>query len=258
MQSGILKRRRRRRVRTRPFPGEWLKILTRSFPRYLLLPPADQEELRGHIQVLLSEKRFEGAAGLEITDEIRVTIAAQACFLLLHRETDFYPGLYSIIVYPHEYVARHRERNATGSVVEGLQVRIGETAARGALVVSWDGARRGASDVHDCRNVVFHEFAHQLDAEEGAFNGAPILPRRSMYITWARTLGEEFAELRERVLQHQETDIDPYGATNPAEFFAVATECFFQQPRQMQQHHPELYGKLRAFYKQDPISTAEN
>jgi MtfA peptidase len=249
---GALKRRQRRRVRTKPFPKPWLEILERGFPRYASMSEADQAELRGHILVFLSEKRFEGAAGLEITDEIRVTVAAQACFLLLHRDTDYYPGLHSIIVYPHGYAARPRVRDAAGLVPERVQVRLGETAARGALVIAWDAAARGAEAVDDCRNVVFHEFAHQLDAEAGAFNGAPVLPRRSMYISWARVLGEEYEALRERVAQQQPTYLHPYGATSPAEFFAVATECFFQQPLSMKQHHPGLYAELSKFYQQDP------
>jgi hypothetical protein len=236
----------------RSFPEPWLEILSRTFPRIHRLSSEDRSELLQHIQVFLDEKHFEGAQGLEITDEIRLTIAAQACLLLLHRETDYYPGLYSIIVYPHEYIASRDARDPRGFVNDVSQVRLGETAARGALVLSWDAARQGASDVGDCRNVVFHEFAHQLDAEGGAFDGAPVLPRRSMYLAWARVLGEEFETLRNNVLRHQPTDIDPYGATNPAEFFAVATECFFQQPQQMQAQHPELFHELKLFYRQDP------
>jgi len=254
MVMRLLKRRRRERIRARPFPKEWTDILEQSFPRYTRLGADDQRELRETMQVFLAEKRFEGAAGLKITDEIRVTIAAEACLLLLHRETDIYPGLYSIIVYPHEYVARRRNRDAAGVLEEGVQVRLGETAARGAVVLSWDSARKGASDVHDCHNVVFHEFAHQLDAESGNFNGAPVLPRRSMYIAWARILSEEYDALRIHALHHEQTDIDPYGATNPAEFFAVVTECFFQRPHQMRSRHPELYEELKTFYGQDPAA----
>jgi Mlc titration factor MtfA (ptsG expression regulator) len=254
--SGWLKQRRREQIKSQDFPEAWESILRRSFPRYLRMSPQDQVELRGDMLVFLSEKHFEGAGGIEITDEIRVTIAAQACFLLLHRETDFYPGLHSIIVYPHEYAARPRARDESGLVKEGFQVRLGETAAKGAVVLAWDAAARGASDMADCQNVVFHEFAHQLDAEEGSFNGAPLLPRRSMYLSWARILGEEYQALRERVATHQPTDINPYGATNPAEFFAVATECFFQQPANMKKRHPALYEELKLFYQQDPEETS--
>jgi Mlc titration factor MtfA (ptsG expression regulator) len=244
-------------MRKREFSPEWLGILARTFPRFVQLSAADQEELKGHIQVFLAEKRFEGAADLKVTDEIRVTIAAQACLLLLHRETDYYPGLLSIIVYPSEYIARHAVRNEIGLVSEGHQVRLGETGARGALVLSWDGALRGARDVNDCRNVVFHEFAHQLDAEAGGFDGAPLLPLRSMYSAWARILGEEYEALRGRLLDEQPTDLDPYAATSPAEFFAVATECFFQRPRHLYEHHPALFDELSLYYKQDPRSWAD-
>jgi len=185
-----LKERRRRRHRSRPFAEKWERILARNAPRYRRLSPADREELKEHIQVFLAEKHFEGAVGLVITDEIRVTIAAQACMLLLHRGTDYYSGLSSIIVYPHEYVTRHAERSPGGFVQEGKQARLGESSTRGAVVLSWDHVRAGASDVDDCRNVVFHEFAHQLDAEDGRVDGAPLLPQRSSYIAWARILGK--------------------------------------------------------------------
>ncbi len=244
----------RRRLRNQPFPQGWEEILARNIPRYKHLSASDREELNGHIQIFLAEKRFEGAAGLTMTDEIRVTIAAQACMLLLHRRTDYYPGLSSIIVYPHEYVTRHTERASGGLVREGPQVRLGESSPRGAVVLSWDHVRAGASDVHDCRNVVFHEFAHQLDAEDGRVDGAPLLPLQSMYIAWARILGAEYESLREKAARGNRTLLDRYGATNPAEFFAVATECFFQRPTRMKAEYPELYEELRGYYRQDPAA----
>ena len=256
MPFGVLKRLRRKRAAQRPFPETWEQILRTGFPRFGKLSAEDQAELRDLIKIFLAEKEFEGAAGLEITDDIRVTIAAQACMLLLHRETDIYPGLYSIVVYPRDYIVNASQRAPDGVVSETMQIRRGETAARGAVVLTWDAARRGASDVHDCRNVVFHEFAHQLDAQDGAFDGTPILRDRSMYIAWARVLGDEFSALRDRVQTHQPTDLDPYGATNPAEFFAVVTECFFQSPKQFRERHPELYDELRGFYQQDPTDSA--
>ncbi len=225
------------------------------FPRYLRLSPADRDELERCIQIFLAEKRFESAAGQPITDEVRVTIAAQACFLLLHRNTAVYPGLFSIIVYPGEYVAHDRRRDERGFIAEGLQVRRGETAGRGALVLSWSDVVRGASDAHGGRNIVFHEFAHELDRESGSFDGAPILPQPATNRAWARTLSAEFRALRERLARGEPTDLDPYGATNPAEFFAVVTESFFQRPDELQQAHPKLYEELRRFYRQDPAST---
>jgi len=248
-------RRRRMRVREQTFPSHWHEILDRNFPRVRRMTAEDRAELEGLILIFLDEKQFEGAAGLDVTDEIRVTVAAQACLLLLHRETDVYPGLHSIVVYPSEYVAPVQARGDSSIVEDRPQVRLGETAARGAVAIAWDAAVRGGIDVRGCRNVVFHEFAHELDAEEGAFNGAPLLPHRSMYSAWARVLGDEYRELQARVARHLPTDIDPYGATNPAEFFAVATECFFQQPRGLRARHPKLYEQLAAFYRQDPATT---
>ena len=248
------KRRKRERLRARSFPPAWLEILQRNMAYYRQLSPEDQAELRGHIQVFLAEKRFEGCGGQAITDEVRVTIAAQACVLLLHRETDYYPRMRSILVYPHRYVATHQQRLPDGTVLEGVQTRLGESWHRGPVVLSWDDVLNGAADIHDGHNVVFHEFAHQLDSEYGANEGAPALPRRSMFIAWARVLGHEYEHLLEDLKQHRKTFIDAYGATNPAEFFAVVTETFFEQPVQLRRRHPELYEQLVAFYQQDSAS----
>ncbi|MBU1700417.1 MAG: zinc-dependent peptidase [Candidatus Eisenbacteria bacterium] len=248
------KRRRRSHLREQPFPPEWLQILERNYPLYAKLPPEDQRELKGDIQVFLAEKHFEGCGGLEITDEIRVTIAAQACFLLLHRENDDYPRLESILVYPSAYVARSNERLPGGIVHEGPSVRLGEAWSSGAVVLSWDDVRRGAADIHDGHNVVLHEFAHQLDQEDGRAQGLPVLERPSLYVAWARVLGNAFTELRDEIAKGHQTVLDAYGATNPAEFFAVATECFFEKPQALQKRHPELYDQLQTFYHQDPAT----
>ncbi|MBN1942372.1 MAG: zinc-dependent peptidase [Phycisphaerae bacterium] len=248
-------RRRREKIRRRPFPAEWLAILTRNVPAYARLTPREQEELRGHILVFLAGKIFEGCGGLEMTDEIRVTIAAQACLLLLHREAKYYPSLRTIFVYPHHYFVP-TERRVGCLVVAGQDDRLGESWRRGPVVLSWDDVRRGASDAHDGHNVVYHEFAHQLDEESGGADGAPALPRRSMYIAWARVLGGEYQKLLDDLRHHRKTDIDAYGATNPAEFFAVVTEAFFETPRKLQRKHPALYEQFRDFYQQNPAERA--
>ncbi|UCD75271.1 MAG: zinc-dependent peptidase [Phycisphaerales bacterium] len=248
------KRRRRERIRQRPFPPQWLTIIERNVPYYSRLPREAQAELRGHILVFLDEKRFEGCGGLELTDEIRLTIAAQACILLLNRETKYYPGLKSIYVYPHAYVAEAKVRLPDGTVIEGGQVRLGESWSRGSLVLAWDHARRGAADIRDGRNVVLHEFAHQLDTADGYADGAPTLPERSMYVAWARVLGEEYRQLIDDLENHRRTLISDYGATSPAEFFAVVTECFFERSVKLKRRHPELYEQMAAFYRQDPAA----
>lgn len=247
-----LRERRRSRIRQRPFPEEWEAILERDVPLYRRLSETDRDELKGHIRVFLAEKRFEGAGGLTITDGIRVTIAAHACVLLLHRATDYYPGLYTIIVYPGAYVAARTVREPMGIVTERTDTRLGESSPRGAVVLSWDAVEVAASDVGDCRNVALHEFAHQLDGEDGSVEGAPALTDRSRYVAWARILGREYERLRRDTALGRKTVLDRYGATSPAEFFAVTTECFFTRPELLKARHPELYAELRQYYQQDP------
>lgn len=249
---GFFKRRRRDRLRAAPFPAAWLEIIEKNFPFYRGLPEADRRELQGHIRVFLAEKTFEGCGGLEITEEIRVTVAAQACLLLLHRETDYYPRLYSILVYPGAYMVRAVESLGGGFVLEGDQGRLGEAWRDGVVVLAWDAVQAGAADMGDGENLVLHEFAHQLDHEDGSGDGAPILPRRSRYVAWARVLGAEYERLRQDSRRGRKSVLDEYGATKPAEFFAVATECFFEKPAQMRKKHPELYEELKEFYQQDP------
>ncbi len=243
---------RRGRIRRRGFPAAWTDILRRTFPRHARLSPEDRAELDGLVLVFLAEKRFDGAAGLEVTDEIRVTIAAQACLLLLHRGSDIYPGLASVIVYPGEYLVRQRVCDEVGLVREGTQVRLGETGARGAVVVSWDATLRGASGANGGRNIVFHEFAHLLDAQSGGFDGAPPLASPARYSQWARVMADEYAELRARSESHEPGALDSYGATSPAEFFAVATERFFQEPHGLSRDVPALFDELAHYYRQDP------
>lgn len=249
-----LRDRRRRRLREKAFPKKWTTVLEHNVPYYATLPAERRRELEGHIQVFLAEKHFEGCGGLEMTDEIRVTIAAQACILLLGRETDYYPALTSVLVYPDTYVAHVKRRQLDGTVAEEEQGRLGESSSRGAVVLSWDAVLRGAADIHDGRNVVLHEFAHQLDQESGAAEGAPRLPKRSMYVAWARVLGREYTALIEKIDEHRPDVLDAYGAASPAEFFAVATESFFERPVELRAAHPELYEQLKLFYRQDPAA----
>ena len=246
--------RRRKQATSVPFPKEWDAILARHFPMDARLPEADRAELRRRIQIFIAEKHFEGLGGLEMSDEIRVTIAAQACLLLLHRGETDYPGLLSILVYPTAYEADSVTRGGGGIVTEERQVRLGESWHSGAVVLSWDDVLVGAADWHDGHNVVLHEFAHQLDMETNVADGAPLLPRRSMYVAWARVLGTEYEHLQRDVARRHRSVMDAYGATNPAEFFAVATETFFEKPLRLREKHPELYEQLKEFYRQDPAA----
>src|SRR6266478_755732 len=254
MVLDLFKSRRRARLRAQPVPREWRTILERNLPVFTRLSAADQAELLGHTQVFLAEKHFEGAGGLELTDEIRVTIAAQACLLLLHRETDYYPQLITILVYPSGYTA-YEARHLGGNIwEEGGQDRLGHTARRlGAMVLAWDSAKRGAADPSDGRNLVLHEFAHQLDFEDFQTDGAPALATRADYVAWARVMSKEFEALRAADEAGMATVLDTYGAKDPAEFFAVVTEAFFERPRALRAKHPELYDQLARFFRQDPV-----
>jgi Mlc titration factor MtfA (ptsG expression regulator) len=247
-----LKQRKRRRWRSQPFPPKWIELIEQNVPYYKYLATDERNELHGHIQVFLHEKDFEGCQGLEITDEIRVTIAAQACLLLLHRETDYFPLMSTILVYPHHYFAFTSRHVPGGLVQEGVQARLGESWKRGPIVLSWDDVLRGAADPDDGHNVIFHEFAHELDSESGAMEGAPSLPDPTMYTAWARVLSNEYNSLLIDIEKNHRHLIDAYGASNPAEFFAVVTEAFFEKPLQLKSHHPELYEQMRSFYQQDP------
>jgi len=246
------KKRQRNRLASQKFPDNWLEIIKRNVPIYRLLSMADQKELQRHILVFIGEKRFEGCGGLNITDEIKVTIAAQACILLLHRKTDYYPGLSSILIYPRSYVAHSTRHLAGGVVAEGPEIRLGESWHHGSVVLSWDDVRRSAADIHDGHNVVLHEFAHQIDSSFAKGDSTLVLESTSTFIAWARILQKEYQKLQREVRRDSTTVLDKYGAINPAEFFAVATEYFFEKPKQLQRLHSDLYEELKRFYQQDP------
>jgi Mlc titration factor MtfA (ptsG expression regulator) len=228
-----------------------------NVPLYRYLPEELKKQLHGHINIFLSEKRFEGCGGIEITDQIRVTIAALACILLLNRKTDYYPRLKSILVYPHPYVAENVASIGSTRVHE-WSFRAGESWTTGAVVIAWDEVEKRARDLDDGHNVVLHEFAHQLDVEDGTGTaGTPILGQKSSYVTWARVLGRGYRNLREKVSRNEQDIMDEYGATNEAEFFAVVTETFFEKPLQLQKIHPALYDQLRDYYQLDPAEWSE-
>jgi Mlc titration factor MtfA (ptsG expression regulator) len=246
------KTRRRNRLRAQPFPASWLAIIRRNVPCYDRLTAAEQQDLQGTIQVLVAEKNFEGCGGLEMTDEIKITIAAYACILLLHLQHDYYPRLQSILVYPDAYPVPAVRRRVGNIVVEGTEMRAGESWQTGVVVISWNHVLHRPVDPGGTRNVALHEFAHQLDQEKGVADGTPVLPNTSMYRAWARILSREYKALAEDVDADRPTLLDKYGATNPAEFFAVVTEYFFEQPVELKERHSELYEELKLYYRQDP------
>lgn len=236
-------------VHAQPFPPSWHEILLRTFPLYTRLSPSDQQRLHGHVQVFLAEKNLEGCGGLELTDEIRVTIAAQACILLLNLpEANYYSELRSVLVYPSTVVPVYAGTQAHGSITPEAQPVLGQSWGHGTVILSWDSVKRGATAPNDGRNVVFHEFAHQLDQEDGGADGTPYLESFSALRSWGVVMREHYAGLRTAVEDGRKTLLDEYGATNPAEFFAVATECFFEKSLQLKRKHPALYDELAEYY----------
>ena len=246
----VIKNETRKRLRQTPFPEEWKPILNKRFPLYQKLPPNLQDQLESDIQIFIAEKKFFGCGGLEITDEIRVTVAAQACMLILNRKKRYFPRLVSIYMYPSTYVAKRKRHVGGGLVSEEVDVNLGESWTDGRLVLAWDASKHGAVNMYDGHNVVFHEFAHQLDQEDGAGDGVPKLSEYSKYSTWISVLGKEF-ELLKRGKKHRSV-IDKYGATNGAEYFASATEAFFEKPDQLKRKHAELYEELKDYFCVDP------
>lgn len=249
----MLRRSRREKSFNRSFPQDWVKILDRNVPLYRALPNSLRSQLHGHINVFLEEKTFVGCGGLQMSDEIRVTIAAQACVLLLNRITDYYPGFTTILVYPDTYVAREVMTEGMLETVEE-QARAGESWHRGPVVLSWEDVLRGAEEEYAGENVVLHEFAHKLDEENERLDGLPVLEDRAQYDSWARVFNREFESLKAGIEQGEPTVLDDYGAESPSEFFAVVTETFFERPRELSAQHPQLYEELRRFYNVDPAS----
>jgi MtfA peptidase len=243
---------RLRRQLARPIAPAWLAILEANLPVYGRMSGELQLQLQKRVQQFLIEKKFVACAGMEITDEVRVTIAGQACLLLLNRPTRVYPDLHAVLVYPTAFLVPRNQVDEAGVVTEQRQDLLGESWGDGRVVLSWDHVVRGARDWTDGQNVVLHEFAHQLDSESGSNNGAPYLGSKDSYRTWSEVLARDFANLRRDAMVGQHSVMDHYGATNPAEFFAVATETFFEKPYQMADYHEALFTELRKYYRVDP------
>lgn len=243
---------RDRYILGKPFPEQWLSILKRQLPIFSKLTTSEQQQIKDMVRLFIAKKKFYGCGGLVMNDEIRVTIAAEACLLLLNRKTGIYSRLKYILVYPHAFINQHDRLNEDGTIVSGGRGVLGESWHFGKVILSWDDVEKGLRNFQDGQNVVLHEFAHQLDSESGSANGAPIL-RNNSYSTWAAILSNEFKELNKDFTHHHQSVMDYYGATNPAEFFAVATETFFEKPSELLHEHPALFEELRKYYAVNPI-----
>ena len=244
------------RLRRESVPDAWRAIVARNVPLAARLSAPDRERLLKLAQVFLHDKPMEGV-GLELTDEIRVTVAAQACLLLLNLDYPCYPTLRRVLVYPGVFQPRRLEVPRFGEVHQEPRPTLGEAWTSGVVVLSWDSSLVGSLNPAAGQNVVLHEFAHVLDGENGAMDGQPLLDRPSAYRTWGWVFRSLYERQVEAALEGGETPLHPYGATNPAEFFAVATEAFFTRPADLRARLPELYVELRKFYRQDPAGPGE-
>lgn len=245
------RQRRFLQLASEPLEPGFLEILRRCMPLYQRLPSDLQIRLQGLVNVFLNDKNFFGSGGLAVTDEMRLTVAGNACLLLLNRENPRFPGSRTIILYPEAFVAP--EITQDGAVVhEGLSVRLGESWRRGPVILSWADVLRGIDNPGDGHNVVIHEFAHKLDEQNGPMDGLPVLRRHEDYPDWAQIMSREFADLVERAARRRNRVLDEYGATSPAEFFAVASEAFFERGLQMKEQLPDLYAQLERYYGVNP------
>lgn len=235
-----------------PFTAEWRKVLRQNFPVFRRMPADLQLQLKNRIKQFIHEKEFIGCAGLEITDEIRVTVAASACLLLLNRDSDVIPDLKYVLIYPNAFTVSREKLNAEGLPEHHKHGVLGESWDNGKVILSWEDVLKGNKNFSDGANVAIHEFAHQLDHASGATNGAPFLGDASRSKRWSTVLTDEYENLRQAAYKGDDTLIDKYGTTNPAEFFAVITETFFEMPRQMDAEHPALFAELKRYYKVDP------
>ncbi|MGO9612344.1 MAG: zinc-dependent peptidase [Dissulfurispiraceae bacterium] len=245
----------RTEVQKRPFPPEWEVIVRANMAHYCTLDAAERAELHAMMQVFLDEKGWEGCGGLDLTDEIRVTIAAQACLLQLGLPHDYYRNVQSILVYPSTVVPPEHQPG----VFERVDVPfapsvpiLGQAFAQGPVILVWDTVLHGARHPEQGHNVVYHEFAHKLDMLDGAADGTPLLADRDQFAEWVAVCSEEFLRLRGLAEKGHKTFLDAYGAKNEAEFFAVATEEFFDRPLALQKNSPDLYRVLSSYYRQDP------
>nr|WP_320116185.1 M90 family metallopeptidase [uncultured Desulfuromonas sp.] len=249
------RKRRRKKLTQAVFPPAWDDIIRRNVAHDAMLTDAERAQLRALIQVFIAEKQWEGAGGLEIDDEIRVTISAQACLLLLGLPHNYYRNVQSIIVYPTTVVPPQRQLGffERPSIQADRQSPIlGQAFLQGPVVIIWDAALREGRHPASGHNVIYHEFAHKLDMLDGTADGTPPLSNRAEYSDWIDTCSREYQRLRSDAATGKKSFLDSYGATNEAEFFAVATEQFFDQPRALIKQAPDLYRVLREYYRQDP------
>lgn len=244
---------RRNKSKYNEFPKEWDELLTAQWPLYHRLPELLKQNLKERIKMFLAEKTFIGSGGFVINDQHKILIAAQACLLIVNKPFEYYDKLSSILIYPSAFIVKRPEVLANGTVSEQKKINLGEAWGNGKIVLSWDDSYSGMINASDGQNVVIHEFAHLLDQTNGSPNGAPFLAHAKNYKRWSQIFAIAFERLQKSTHHGKKTLFNPYGETNPAEFFAVVSEIFFEQSDLFQQQEPALHEELVKFYGVDPV-----
>ena len=239
-------------VKRVPFRQEWETYLQTNLPLYASLPQDLRTRLNDKISEFIPRVYWEGAKGLELTGEMIATIAAQACLLTLNMTGNPYSGLRTVIVFPKAFIHESTSSDKSGTLTDRRHRVSGLSYSSGTISLAWEETEQGGRVMNDGYNVVFHEFAHQLDQADGYSNGAPILRRPQDYAEWNQIMRREYDRLVDSSTNGKPSLLDPYGATNPAEFFAVATEAFFEKAGRLHKHNPDLYRIMQQYYQLDP------
>ncbi len=249
---GLFKNRRRKKLLEAPLSDDWREIIESNIAVYSLLSPHQQRRLVQAVKVIAAERSFVGCQGLEITDEVKVTISAQAAILLLGEDGYYFDRVPTIFVYPRHQLARAVHDMAHAQLVEEDVPIDGQALEQGEIRLAWNEVLYGASDPADGENVVLHELAHHLDRLDGEMGGTPPLTSREQREQWLAVFDRELAAIRREQDRGNETFLHEEAAESRAELFAYSTECFFEQPHELEQWHPDLFGCLLSFYKTDP------
>ena len=254
MWGAVFRWRQRRILRRAAIPDALWREAVGLRPFLAIYDHDELERLREKVVLFLSAKAIVGARGHEVTPLQRVIIALEACVLVLEHDLAFYDGFENVIVYPGEFVPDWEWEDEAGVVHRNGSALAGEAMPDGPVVLSWPDVAAGADWDNTGMNLVIHEFAHKIDMRNGEADGCPPLPPGMSTAVWKRELTAAYDDFCAKVDRDEDTEIDPYAAESPAEFFAVLSEVFFAEPKLLQREYPRLYGQCAAFYRQDPAS----
>ncbi|WP_170603818.1 zinc-dependent peptidase [Ruegeria arenilitoris] len=242
----------RSRLLSTPLSDRDQAIIQAHVPIVRKLPSDLRAKLDGKVNLFLEQVDFYGCDGLEVTEDMQLSIAAQACLLIVNSDL-WYDNLTTVLIYPNAFKSRQR-RHSGYVVTEKEIVRTGESWDRGPVILSWAHSEQGALNDHDGHNVVFHEFAHQIDDLSGGTNGVPVLAKGQSFAEWERVFLTAYKAHVQAVEKGSSTVIDPYGAEGHEEFFAVSVEVFFERPLALKKSVPEVYAQLSQLFHLDPAT----